>query len=43
MQTVRMQKDQEKARRQHPGPTKPKRKMKPGQAKTISDLPQLSA
>ena len=34
---------EEKARRQQPGPTKPKRKMKPGQAKTISDLPQLSA
>ena len=25
------------------GSTKPKRKMKPGQAKTLSDLPQLSA
>ena len=34
---------EEKARKQQPGPTKPKRKMKPGQAKTISDLPQLSA
>lgn len=36
---------QEKARNQQPpaGSTKPKRKMKPGQAKTISDLPQLSA
>lgn len=34
---------EEKAKRQQPGPTKPKRKMKPGQAKTISDLPQLSA
>ncbi|KAL3801141.1 hypothetical protein ACHAW5_011089 [Stephanodiscus triporus] len=38
---------EEKARRQQPsspgGPTKPKRKMKPGQAKTLSDLPQLSA
>lgn len=36
---------EEKARKQQPasGPTRPKRKMKPGQAKTISDLPQLSA
>jgi len=34
---------EEKARKQQPGPTKPKRKMKPGQAKTLSDLPQLSA
>ena len=34
---------EEKARKQQPGPTKPKRKMKPGQAKTINDLPQLSA
>eukprot|EP00581_Thalassiosira_minuscula_P007920 CAMPEP_0183712738 /NCGR_PEP_ID=MMETSP0737-20130205/7804_1 /TAXON_ID=385413 /ORGANISM="Thalassiosira miniscula, Strain CCMP1093" /LENGTH=212 /DNA_ID=CAMNT_0025941415 /DNA_START=20 /DNA_END=658 /DNA_ORIENTATION=+ len=36
---------EEKARKQQPssGPTKPKRKMRPGQAKTISDLPQLSA
>jgi hypothetical protein len=35
---------EEKARKEAPsGPTKPKRKMKPGQAKTISDLPQLSA
>jgi len=36
----------DKARKQQPPPpssTKPKRKMKPGQAKTISDLPQLSA
>lgn len=36
---------QEKARKQNPssGSTKPTRKMKPGQAKTLSDLPQLSA
>jgi hypothetical protein len=38
---------EEKARKQQPsspgGPAKPKRKMKPGQAKTLSDLPQLSA
>lgn len=36
---------EEKARKQQPssGPTRPKRKMKPGQAKTLSDLPQLSA
>lgn len=37
---------QEKARKQNQfssGSTKPSRKMKPGQAKTLSDLPQLSA
>jgi len=35
---------QEKARKQPPSsPTKPNRKMRPGQAKTLSDLPQLSA
>jgi len=36
---------EEKARKQPTasGPAKPTRKMKPGQAKTISDLPQLSA
>eukprot|EP00585_Thalassiosira_rotula_P012134 CAMPEP_0196139572 /NCGR_PEP_ID=MMETSP0910-20130528/6800_1 /TAXON_ID=49265 /ORGANISM="Thalassiosira rotula, Strain GSO102" /LENGTH=209 /DNA_ID=CAMNT_0041400313 /DNA_START=94 /DNA_END=723 /DNA_ORIENTATION=+ len=36
---------EEKARKQPTasGPSKPTRKMKPGQAKTISDLPQLSA
>eukprot|EP00571_Detonula_confervacea_P016111 CAMPEP_0172310696 /NCGR_PEP_ID=MMETSP1058-20130122/12546_1 /TAXON_ID=83371 /ORGANISM="Detonula confervacea, Strain CCMP 353" /LENGTH=208 /DNA_ID=CAMNT_0013023613 /DNA_START=30 /DNA_END=656 /DNA_ORIENTATION=+ len=36
---------QEKARTQpqSSGSTKPKRKMKPGQSKTLSDLPQLSA
>lgn len=37
---------QEKARKQNlssPRSTKPSRKMKPGQAKTLSDLPQLSA
>lgn len=34
---------EEKARRQQPAAGPPKRKMKPGQAKTISDLPQLSA
>ncbi|KAL7472646.1 hypothetical protein ACHAXS_013025 [Conticribra weissflogii] len=35
---------EEKARKQPgAGQTKPKRKMKPGQAKTLSDLPQLSA
>eukprot|EP00804_Cyclotella_cryptica_P026538 CCRYP_015383-RA/>CCRYP_015383-RA protein AED:0.15 eAED:0.15 QI:225/1/1/1/1/1/2/578/225 len=38
---------EEKARKQSPpaggSSNKPKRKMKPGQAKTLSDLPQLSA
>ncbi|KAL7483974.1 hypothetical protein ACHAW6_009618 [Cyclotella cf. meneghiniana] len=38
---------EEKARKQSPSAggasNKPKRKMKPGQAKTLSDLPQLSA
>jgi len=36
---------QDKARKQNPssGSPKPTRKMKPGQAKTLSDLPQLSA
>mmetsp|Transcript_27009 Transcript_27009/g.55339 ORF Transcript_27009/g.55339 Transcript_27009/m.55339 type:complete len:80 (-) Transcript_27009:470-709(-) len=35
---------EEKARKQPgAGQSKPKRKMKPGQAKTLSDLPQLSA
>ncbi|KAL9179052.1 hypothetical protein ACHAXT_000094 [Thalassiosira profunda] len=44
-QTLRSALEQ-KARNQPPpssGSTKPKRKMKPGQAKTLSDLPQLSA
>ena len=34
---------EEKAKRSSPGPKKGKRKMKRGQAKTLSDLPQLSA
>lgn len=34
---------EEKAKRSHPAPSKGKRKMKPGQAKTLSDLPQLSS
>jgi len=36
---------EDKARKQQPssGSTKPKRKMRPGQSKTLSDLPQLSA
>lgn len=34
---------EEKAKRSYPGPSKGKRKMKPGQAKTLSDLPQLSS
>lgn len=45
-QTLRSALEEKARRQQQPaagGPPKPKRKMRRGQAKTISDLPQLSA